>query len=159
MDNDGDLYRQKDAFLANAYRKMKAGKYDPVLAIKLWMHYVDRGAKAYAKEFATPREWSKIFPKDVRTEVAKRYEKSEREALQRGEYSKYVLPARDVKRAPPGPASGFGKEKTTADIRARIRWERWAEARARREHHNAIADGHALTRVAYEEELLRRSRR
>lgn len=94
MDNDSDLYRQKDAFLANAYRKMKAGRYDPTLAIKLWMHYVDRGAKAYAKEYATPREWSKLFPKDVRTEVAKRYEKSEREALQRGEYSKYVLPAR-----------------------------------------------------------------
>ena len=32
------------------------------------------------------------------------------------------------RKGPPGPASGFGKEKTPADYRARIKWEKWAAA-------------------------------
>jgi hypothetical protein len=61
--------------------------------------------------------------------------------------------------APPGPASGFGKEKTLADIRARIRWERWAELRARHSGHEPIATGHQLARIAYEGLLSKRHQR
>lgn len=57
--------------------------------------------------------------------------------------------------APPGPPSGFGKEKTHEDIEARIAWDRWAAAKAREEGHEALAQGHDLSRVAYEK-LLRR---
>jgi len=54
-----------------------------------------------------------------------------------------------------GPASGFGKEKTVADFKARIAWEKRAEATQRRMGHETLAEGHALARVAYEKELER----
>lgn len=56
-------------------------------------------------------------------------------------------------KAPRGPASGFGKEKTAADYRARIKWERWAAAEQRKIGHEAHAQGHDLTRMAYKELL------
>jgi hypothetical protein len=59
------------------------------------------------------------------------------------------------KKAPAGPASGFGKEKTAADIRARIAWETWAANEQRRIGHEALAVGHDLTRQAYVEALSR----
>ncbi len=55
--------------------------------------------------------------------------------------------------APPGPASGFGHETTAADMRARIEWERWAAREQRNSGHEALAMGHDLARVAYEELL------
>lgn len=55
--------------------------------------------------------------------------------------------------APPGPQSGFGKEKTTEDIKARIAWERWAAKRAEAEGHRALRDGHMLAAVEYEKLL------
>jgi hypothetical protein len=58
--------------------------------------------------------------------------------------------------APPGPASGFGKERTEADYRARIEWEAWAAREARKRGHEAIATGHDLARVAYGRELERK---
>lgn len=64
-----------------------------------------------------------------------------------------IAGSKTPKAAPPGPASGFGKEKSAADIRARIKWESWAETKARSEGHNAHADGHALTRAGYEDNL------
>jgi hypothetical protein len=57
------------------------------------------------------------------------------------------------KKAPAGPASGFGKEKTVADFRARIAWEKWAAQEQRREGHEALAQGHDLARQAYAERL------
>jgi hypothetical protein len=62
--------------------------------------------------------------------------------------------------APPlkGPASGFGKEKTVADFKARIAWEKRAEATQRRMGHEAHAGGHAQARVAYERELEKKLR-
>ena len=55
--------------------------------------------------------------------------------------------------APKGPTSGFGKERTEADYRARIAWESWAEGKARSEGHNANADSHALSLKAYKAEM------
>jgi hypothetical protein len=86
-DNDANLYRQKDAFLANVHKKMKRGTYDPVQANKLWLYYVDRAAKQYAKEFGGV--WNKIFPKPVREKAAAHYAKTEHAMIQRGEYDRY----------------------------------------------------------------------
>jgi len=55
--------------------------------------------------------------------------------------------------APPGPRSGFGKERTAADYRARIEWETWAAHIARGNRHEAVAQGHDLARAAYEREF------
>lgn len=57
--------------------------------------------------------------------------------------------AKKKKKAPPGPASGFGKEETQDDYRKRIAWEEWAENEARAEGKQADASGHALARQSY----------
>lgn len=50
----------------------------------------------------------------------------------------------------------FGKEKTVSEIVRRIAWETEAEGFQRRTGNNAIADAHALTRMAYTELLSRK---
>lgn len=96
-DNDSHLYRQKDAFLSNMYRKMKSGRYNPELGRKLWMYYVDRAAKQYAKEFGGT--WNKLFPRSERLKAASVLESRERRSLESGEYSKYPrLHASDPRR-------------------------------------------------------------
>lgn len=87
IDNDEWMYRQKDAFLANVHRKIKSGKYSPALAHKLWIYYVDRGAKKYAEEFGGT--WNKMFPKPARDKAAAHYAIREVELIQEGAYSKY----------------------------------------------------------------------
>lgn len=64
---------------------------------------------------------------------------------------------RDPAKAPSGPSSGFGREKSPADFRARIAWEKWAAKKARQQGHEAVAQGHDLARAAYEEQLHKRS--
>lgn len=54
-----------------------------------------------------------------------------------------------VGKAPPGPPSGFGKEKTREDYRKRIDWEGWAAAKAREDGHEAVAQGHDMARADY----------
>ena len=92
MDNDEPLYLQKKAFLDNAYRKMKKGTYSPELAVKLWMYYVERGAKAYAKEFSTLTQWTKMFTKPTRELVARELAKREAAMLHHGEYASWGFP-------------------------------------------------------------------
>lgn len=87
IDNDGDLYRaQTQSIHANAAKKVASGKYDPVLAIKLWRYLVDAGAKKYAKEFASPGDWSTMFNVPTRDLVASRMstEWFEEHQVQRG---------------------------------------------------------------------------
>lgn len=86
MDNEYSIYNQKKSIIANLMRKMKSGKYDPTLAPKLWAYWVESGAKAYAKEFATPGEWSKMFPKPLRDALAAELAKDEEEKIKNGEY-------------------------------------------------------------------------
>ena len=92
IDNDEPLYRQKKAFLENAYRKMKKGTYSPELAVKLWMYYVERGAKAYEKAFLNKGEWNKIFTKPTRELVARELAKREAAMLHHGEYASWGFP-------------------------------------------------------------------
>lgn len=81
IENDARLYPQKKAILANIERKVRAGSYDAELAPKLWIYWVDAGAKAYAKEFADPEMWKVIYPKSLRVELARRIARREYEEL------------------------------------------------------------------------------
>lgn len=72
IQNDGELYRQRTVPIQeNLLKKMRKGTYDSQKAVKAWKHLADAGAKKYAKEFATPGQWHRIFPVPVRNEVAK----------------------------------------------------------------------------------------
>lgn len=77
LDNERDLYEQKRAIAANMLRKMERGTYDHHRAVDAWMYVVENAAKKYAKEFATPRDWSALFNVPTRTlaarELADRY--------------------------------------------------------------------------------------
>jgi len=70
----------------------------------------------------------------------------------------YAAGRSGARKAPKGPASGFGREKTAADIRARIEWETWAAAEQRRLGHEAHATGHDFTRESYQRLLAGKGR-
>lgn len=72
IDNDGQLYRsQYMPILKNLSNKKKKGRYNGQLAVKAFLNLVDNGARKYVKEFGgTVRT---MFPKSLRTELAKEY--------------------------------------------------------------------------------------
>lgn len=80
-DNDRALYDARAPYLENMARRMKKGTYKPALGVKLWGYYVERAAKAYAKEFASAKDWARLFPPATRREVAKHYEEEARREL------------------------------------------------------------------------------
>lgn len=53
MENDSRLYRDKKDYQVNLDRKRKRGIYDHEKAVRLWLYYVDRGARLYNREFST----------------------------------------------------------------------------------------------------------
>jgi hypothetical protein len=84
MDNEGRLSNQKEGILKNILRKMKSGKYDHNLSPKLWMYWVDEGAKMYAKEFGG--EAKTLFPKPLREALAKDIADHEKGLIEEGNY-------------------------------------------------------------------------
>lgn len=72
IDNDGDLYRQQYLPIdANLKRKIKAGKFDKRLAVKLFMYLADNGARKYVKQFAhSGANVDSVFNKKTRFFVA-----------------------------------------------------------------------------------------
>ncbi len=100
IDNDGQLYPQKKAIIENMKRKIERGEYDPALAVKGWMHWVDAGAKKYCKEFGC--EIIRTFPIAVRTAVAQDVADETYKAIKSGEYGelKKAAPAKSAKKAP-----------------------------------------------------------
>lgn len=81
MENDYELYKQREPFLANMRKKMKKGTYRSDLGVKLWMYYVERGARKYIKEYGGTL---KMFPPAVRREVAARFCKEAEDVLKGG---------------------------------------------------------------------------
>lgn len=101
--NDGDLYRQRvTPMLANLRRKIAKGTYNRELAVKLWLYLAEAGAKKYAKEFATPSEWSRIFPPADRREAAKEFARyyEDELGLTRRDRSRRRAPKRRTRRSP-----------------------------------------------------------
>lgn len=71
LDNDGEIYRTRTIpVIKNLVRKKIKGTYDPSKAPQAWKYVVEDAAKKYAREFASPGEWNKIFDVQTRREVA-----------------------------------------------------------------------------------------
>ena len=92
IENDGDLHRQRFLpIVKNLVRKQKADIYDHFLAIKLFLYLVDAGAKKFVQEFDYGQIWNKVFPKNIRIEVAKELTKVFESDYELGEYD-YLIP-------------------------------------------------------------------
>jgi len=62
---------QAESIRKNLLRKMKAGSFDTARSVDAWMYLVEAGAKRYAKEYADPSDWSRMFSVPTRREVAR----------------------------------------------------------------------------------------
>jgi len=91
LDNEAKLYNQKKSIIANIMRKLKAGKYDPRLAPKLWLYWVDAGAKLYQQEMDLK------IPRNVREALAEEIADSEYRRIQDGEYGNLAKMATEEK--------------------------------------------------------------
>lgn len=91
IENDGDLYRRQwQPIIKNLTIKVAQGKYDTEKAVKLFMYLMDNGAKQYAKEFATPGEWNKIFSRSDRMEAAREFTADFEHYFKEGYYNEYI---------------------------------------------------------------------
>jgi hypothetical protein len=115
IDSEGDLYPQKKAIIENMKRKVERGEYEPQLAVKGWLHWVNAGAAKYCKEFHC--EVIRTFPIAVRTAVAQDIADETYEAIKRGEYG-VLAKANGKKTAKKAPAK---KAKKTIKKAARKR--------------------------------------
>jgi len=70
VENSSDLYQLKEQIVTNLLKKTQRDIYDPSKAPRAWSHFLELGAKSYAREFATPSDWSMIFTKATRDAVA-----------------------------------------------------------------------------------------
>lgn len=70
--NDGDLYRSMTTpIIKNMKRKIKAGKYDPEMAVKGWQYLADEGVRKYDKMYGSGRGSLTLLPKSARVELAR----------------------------------------------------------------------------------------
>lgn len=83
-ENKSSIYEQKKSILKNILRRIKNGTYDPGLAPKLWLYWVDEAAKRYVKEFGGDLRIT--FPKPLREALAEKLAKEEYALIQAGEY-------------------------------------------------------------------------
>ena len=77
---------QGRSVLLNALRKWKKGTYDSTQAVRLFEYLTEAGAKRYAKEFDSEKNWSTMFTPATRHEAAKQLEASFRSSAENGEY-------------------------------------------------------------------------
>ncbi len=73
FDNDRQLYDSKwNDYYKNLVVKKAQGKYDSKSAEKLFMYFIEKAARKYAKEFSSnEKEWSTVFSKPTREQIAK----------------------------------------------------------------------------------------
>jgi hypothetical protein len=127
-DNDEPLYRRKMmSFLPNVRRKIEQGKYDPVLAPKLWLYWVTEAAKKYEREFPGTK-FSLASRQKAAHEVAKR----ELQMLMSGEYG-----------PPPAFKPGRGRKAHSPATRSAYRGGRHGAR-----HRIDLAEHRALTEAA-----------
>ncbi len=92
-DNESSIYNQRVSIHKNLLRKIKKGQYSDTKAAKLWGYWFEAAAKAYAKQNATPADWSRIFSSSTRRLAARSYASREGKILKaasRGETSDYI---------------------------------------------------------------------
>ena len=85
IQNERSLMKQKSSIIKNISRKMKSGKYDHKQAPKLWMYWVDNGAKEYDKLYSSPG--AKTFDKDTKMSVAIQLADEYKAEIELGNYS------------------------------------------------------------------------
>lgn len=86
-DNDRFLHMSShEPIMTNLRKKVKAGKYDPALAKKLWRYHADRAAQDYAKKHGDGTHWTKMFTPKHRDEAASHWEE-----MHRGELSEETI--------------------------------------------------------------------
>ncbi len=86
ISNDSKFYNEKvNVFWKNLVIKIAQGKYDSKKAADLFMHFVEKGARAYIKEFGGGK-WNEVFPKPERIEVAKGFRDEFESVIETGEY-------------------------------------------------------------------------
>ena len=85
IQNERDLMRQKSSIIKNIARKMKSGKYDHKQAPKLWMYWIESGAKLYDKMYSSPGV--KTFDKDTKMSVAIQLADEMKTEIELGNYS------------------------------------------------------------------------
>jgi hypothetical protein len=72
-DNTYSVYKHLQLIRQNLQKKRDKGVYDSALAVKGFMHAVNRGAKDYCGEFDFSYPWHKVFDITVRRNVAQEY--------------------------------------------------------------------------------------
>lgn len=83
-ENTRELHGQFNSIIANIKRKIRTGRYSPILAPKLWMYWYDAAAARYVKEFGGGvRE---KFPKALREHLAAERARDEYKKIKNGEY-------------------------------------------------------------------------
>ena len=85
IQNERDLMRQKSSIIKNIAKKMKSGKYDHKQAPKLWMYWIESGAKLYDKMYSSPGV--KTFDKDTKMSVAIQLADEMKTEIELGNYS------------------------------------------------------------------------
>ena len=85
IQNERDLMRQKSSIIKNIARKMKSGKYDHKQAPKLWMYWIESGAKLYDKMYSSPGV--KTFDKDTKMSVSIQLADEMKTEIELGNYS------------------------------------------------------------------------
>lgn len=83
-ENTSELYPQFQAIVRNVKAKIRRGTYDATKAPALWMHWVDAAAKRYAREFGG--QWSGMFNRATREELARELAVDKYREIMRGEY-------------------------------------------------------------------------
>jgi hypothetical protein len=80
---------QGRAISENLWKKWKKGTYESSRAPQAWSYVVESAAKAYAKEFDSPGNWSRIFNPATRGMVAHSLAKKWEDEARSGEFERY----------------------------------------------------------------------
>ncbi len=72
LENESALYPQRQAIEKNLAKRMASGKYDASKAPKLWLYWVNEGARWYAKEHGAAVD--KATREHVAGELARAFE-------------------------------------------------------------------------------------
>lgn len=102
LDNDQTLYRQQGVpILKNLALKKAKGIYEHDKAVKLYMYYMESGAKKYAKDNGGGA-WNILFPRADREQAATAFAKNFETECGAGNYRDY-LPKKYQAAAKPAP--------------------------------------------------------
>lgn len=89
-DNTRELYDRKKAVIRSLLGKIKKGVYDAELAKKLWRGWIDAAALMYEKELGEKGDARRVFTDAIRKAVVDEFERSEKYAMDQGDWDYLV---------------------------------------------------------------------